>query len=149
MQPPTDREACAALVHGLYRALDTHDYLGMDSFFTPGARMTRLGEILAGLPAIAAALAQRPAALRTRHLVSNLLIDGKTEGVGLGRFTMMVVRAQAGPASVLPILVRSPWRVSDVDVHFERSAQGWRIASLSTASQFEFDPALQTEAAGA
>lgn len=143
MQSPTDREACAALVYALYLALDTHDYLGLEGLFTPQARMTRLGETHAGLPAIASAFARRPATLRTRHLVCNLLIEDAADGA-LGRFTMTVVRGQAPPGAELPLLVRGPWRVSDVRVRFEQEPAGWRIAALATESQFEFDPALGT-----
>lgn len=143
MQPPTDREACTALVFGLYLALDTHDYRHLEKLFTPWSRMTRLGETHAGLPAIAAAFARRPESLRTRHLVSNLLVEDAADGA-TGRFTMTVVRGRALPGTGLPILVRGPWRVSDVRVHFEKGAAGWRIVALATEAQFEFDAALDT-----
>jgi len=145
LQPPTDREACTALVYRFYRSLDTRDYAPLDDIFMPDASMTRLGSRHAGLAAIRAALAKRAATLRTRHLISNLLIDTADDGAALGHFSMTVVRAHAAPDAALPLPVRSPWRTSDVQARFERAGSCWRIASLATTSQFEFDPSLPAE----
>src|SRR5262249_46899124 len=104
-------------------------------------RMTRLGETLAGVPAILAAFAKRPTDLLTRHLISNLLIETEAE-VASAHFLMAVVRGRAASDAERPIRVASPWRVSDVKVGFERVSHQWRICHLTTQSQFEFDPSL-------
>lgn len=145
MQPPTDREACTALVYRFYRSLDTHDYAPLDEIFTPNASMIRMGNGHAGLTAIRTALSKRAATLRTRHIISNLIIEPETSGIASGLFSMTVVRSHAAPSATLPLLIRSPWRVSDVKTRFEQMDSGWRIAALSTTSLFEFDPSLPAE----
>lgn len=146
MQQATDREACAALVYRLYRALDTHDYRELDALFSPDAVVSRLGQVHAGLPNITKVFASRPAELRTRHLIGNLLVEPDAAGGAKGSFTMTVVRATASPQAALPLMVRGPWRVSDVEIGFVAGPAGWRIVRVTTASQFEFDPALAGEA---
>ncbi|CAM3938632.1 nuclear transport factor 2 family protein [Bordetella tumulicola] len=145
MQRPTDREACTALVYRFYRSLDTHDYAPLKDIFTANASMTRMGNGHAGLTAIRTALSKRAATLRTRHVISNLTIDPETNGAACGHLYMTVVRSHASPNATLPLLIRGPWRMSDVKIGFEHTDSGWRIATLSTTSLFEFDPSLPAE----
>src|SRR5882724_12776568 len=67
--------AVSDLLHRLFFNLDEQRYSQVAELFAPDGVWHRQGEQLQGRDAVRQALEQRPAGLKTRHLVSNTIVE--------------------------------------------------------------------------
>src|SRR3974390_1479286 len=70
--------ACAQLVYAYSRALDLGDLSGAADFFSENGSLARPmtpDQVVHGREAIRASLLTRPPSLRTKHLVTNVMIQ--------------------------------------------------------------------------
>jgi ketosteroid isomerase-like protein len=114
------RQACADVASRFFRCLDRRQYDELASLFASGGTWVRQGAELRGRDAIVAALAQRPATLVTRHLLSNVWVDIESPETAHVHYDVSVyARTEAGPPRHSQIL-------SGVD-RFIRVGDAWRI----------------------
>jgi uncharacterized protein (TIGR02246 family) len=114
------RQACTDVASRFFRCLDRRQYDELADLFAPDGTWFRQGAELRGRDAIVAALAQRPAALVTRHLLSNVWVDIITQDAVHVHYDVSVY-TQSGTspprhAQILSgidrlIRVRDAWRI--------------------------------------
>jgi len=114
------RQACTDVASRFFRCLDRRQYDELADLFAPDGAWIRQGAELRGRDAIVTALAQRPAALVTRHLLSNVWVDIVTAEIAHVHYDVSVY-AQSGTspprhAQILSgldglIRVRDAWRI--------------------------------------
>lgn len=123
------RRACEALCMDYARALDFRDYDAFVSLFTDDA-LLHVGEPLAGLAAIRAALRLRPDEVRSRHVVSNVFVDVQDEREARG-ISYLTLYRHNGPESLRAAAVPldGPARVGHFEDRFLRCDDGWRFRS--------------------
>lgn len=105
---------------------------------TPDAAWHRQGKTLRGHPEILAALEERSATQRIRHVVTNAFLDEADGEEMLLVAYMTAYRFDDGKPSSGPVLIDGPFRLSLVRTRFARSAGEWRIVELSLTAEFEF-----------
>jgi uncharacterized protein (TIGR02246 family) len=114
------RQACADVANRFFRCLDRQQYDELADLFAPDGAWIRQGAELRGREAIVAVLAQRPAALVTRHLVSNVWVDVVTEDAAHVHYDVSVY-AQTGTSTP-----RHAQILSGID-RLIRVGDAWRI----------------------
>ena len=92
------RQACADVACRFFRYLDRRHYDELAGLFAPDGIWVRQGAQLRGRDAIVAALAQRPAGLVTRHLISNVWVEVESEEAARVHYDVSVY-AQTMPAA--------------------------------------------------
>lgn len=112
--------ACTDLCHAFARDLDFSDQDHFLELFTADAELVYL-ERHDGLEAIARFVGERPAALRTRHVMSNLWIDLLDARTARG-VAYCTLHAGEDPA---------PVAVGHVQDRYVQTDDGWRIATRS------------------
>jgi uncharacterized protein (TIGR02246 family) len=114
------RQACTDVTNRFFRCLDRRQYEELADLFTPDGAWVRQGTELRGRAAIVAALAERPAALATRHLVSNVWVDVVTPETAHAHYDVSVyTQSGASPPRHAQIL-------SGID-RLVRVGDAWRI----------------------
>jgi ketosteroid isomerase-like protein len=140
MQPdPLVQAACAELVLRFFEALDASDVEACCACLGSDAAWHRQGEWLLGRDAIAAALRGRPAQRRTAHVVSNLRIAARDDGVPEAHFLLTAFSGEAvsGQPDPAPRLA-GVRRCTDV---FASTPEGWRIRRKTSQGVFGAAPA--------
>jgi len=86
---------------------------------------------------IRASLDRRPAELRSRHVLTNVVIDILDTSRAQGLAYLSLYR-HMGPESLsdAPIDTLTPAAVGHYDYRFEKTSEGWRFASVSIALAF-------------
>jgi hypothetical protein len=123
--------ACARLARAFCVFSDARDNARYEALFTPDARFSRPGEEIVGAGAIAAALRDRPAEARVRHLSMDPVVDVLDAGNAQGSGTLIVARAGADGVPAAPlwgdyrdhyVLVDGAWRISVREVSLSFAA---------------------------
>jgi hypothetical protein len=123
---------CQTLLSSFFQALDAGDP-GACAFVHPDFVWHRQGKVLRGPQAIGAVLQARPADRLVRHLFSNFVVTGSSDGRAKSK-AYYTVYAHEGAER--PGVIRGPERVGDYHAEFIRSEDGWRIASLRAERLF-------------
>ncbi len=120
--------------------LDASRYADMLALMTEDAVWHRQGRTLRGAAEIRAALQERPATQRIRHLVTNLLERPATPGEAVWSHYMTALRHEGGAAVQGPVAIDGPFRMSVVTTRLVRQAGRWLVAEQAIVPEFEFRP---------
>lgn len=118
-------------LHAFFGHLDERRYEPLVGMFLPEARWLRQGRWLEGRPAILAALHERPADMRVRHVASNVLVRG---GQGDEATVDAYLTAFRQPAGGPPAL----FSLNTVATAFRRVDGRWMVAEQRMVREFEF-----------
>ncbi|MDQ8729158.1 nuclear transport factor 2 family protein [Bradyrhizobium sp. LHD-71] len=123
------RQACTDVANRFFRCLDRRQYDEIAALFASDGAWIRQGVEFRGGAAIVAALAQRPADLATRHLMSNVWVDILTQDTAHVHYDVSVyTQSGTSPPRHAQILCGIDW--------LRRVGDAWRI------SRKEAQPAL-------
>jgi ketosteroid isomerase-like protein len=131
-----ERAAERAIVR-LWTALDGADYEGVATSFTDDGVWHRQGKQLAGPAGVRAAMAERPKSARTRHLITNALVDAVDENNAEMQFYLTVYQHTAEPADApppAPMNVQLTVALSKASLR--KGPSGWQIRELKSADTF-------------
>jgi 3-phenylpropionate/cinnamic acid dioxygenase small subunit len=120
--------ACTDLAMEYARSIDFRDYDNIVDVFTEDATLV-IGEKLVGRAAILEAMMQRPADLRSRHVISNVFIDvvDDRNARGICYLTLYRFKGQAAlERGAVPL--RGAAAIGHYEDTFVRTPRGWRIA---------------------
>lgn len=129
---------CQDLIYRLWNALDHRRIEDVMSRLTPDARWQR-ERWYEGEAAIRAALNARPANLRIRHALTNLIVDADGDGYR-ARFLMVPQMAMASEGQDAPFEAEPMATVADMTVRIVRKDEDWRVSEIA------FDSVFQTKA---
>jgi hypothetical protein len=127
--------ACQRLAVACYSLMDQGRYEETAALFTEDAVWVRGGKPVAGHEGILAALRQRSTSEISRHLVTNVLIELRSEIEGVGTACFVPLRGakrEDGTVAMPPVT-----NVGDLNFKFRREAAGWRIAHLQPTMIFK------------
>ena len=128
--------ACTRLVHDYAITIDFNDLDGFSDLFSETATLN-VGRPVTGRANIRASLDRRPAELRSRHVLTNVVIDILDTSRAQGLAYLSLYR-HMGPESLsdAPIETLVPAAVGHYDYRFEKTSEGWLFASVSIALAF-------------
>ncbi len=86
----------------MWAALDANDFDGVAASFADDGVWHRQGKQLVGPPGVSAALAERPKTARTRHVVTNVLVDAVDESRAEMQYYLTVYQHTAETADAPP-----------------------------------------------
>ena len=117
--------------------LDLHRYDEFAALFGESGVLA-VGGLLQGQDAIAAAMAKRPDKLRSRHVLTNILIDVEDSCTATG-ITYLTLYRYLGEESLAaaPISPFAPAAVGHYRDEFTLTADGWRFAKRSLSFAFQ------------
>ena len=121
--------------------LDEGDYGQLVALMTSDAVWHRQGRTLRGRDEILAALHERSATQRIRHLVTNLLLRSETPTETAFTHYMTALRHDSGVAVQGPVAIAGPFRMSLVGTRLVLDGGRWLIAEQAIVAEFEFRPA--------
>lgn len=136
----TDNQVPAELVvqltqrlHAFFQLLDERRYEDLSTLFLPEGRWLRQGRWLEGRGAILAALQARPAGMRVRHLLSNVIVT-PTAGEDEARVQayLTAYRQLEGQPPAL-------FSINLVDNVFRRQDGQWLLVEQQLVREFEFE----------
>ncbi len=131
-----ERAAERAIVK-LWAALDSKDYEGVATSFADDGVWHRQGKQLAGPAGVRAAMAERPKSARTRHVISNALVDAVDDNNAAMQFYLTVYQHTAEPADAPPPApMNVPLTVALSKALLRKGASGWKIRELKSADTF-------------
>jgi ketosteroid isomerase-like protein len=121
----------------LWAALDAGDLDGAAASFADDGVWHRQGKQLGGPAGVRAAMAERPKAARTRHVVTNVLIDAIDDANAEMQFYLTVYQHMAETADAPPPApMNLPLTVALSKARIIKTASGWKIRELSSADMF-------------
>lgn len=118
-------------LHAFFRHLDDRRYDELSAMFLPDGRWLRQGQWLDGRDAILAALRARPANVRVRHLVSNVVATLRSRDEAEVQAYLAAYRRLDGQPPAL-------FSINLVDNVFRRRAGRWQLAEQQLVREFEF-----------
>ena len=124
----------------MFDHLDEARYDALLSLMTPQAVWHRQGQRLQGHAQILAALLQRSATQRIRHLVTNLLQRSAASNEAQFSHYMTALKFDDGQVRAGPVTISGPFRMSLVTTQLVRLDGAWRVAEQAIATEFEFAP---------
>lgn len=132
-------EACTQLTHRFFHCLDERRYDEMLAMMRPDAVWLRQGKRLAGHAQIRAALDERSASQRIRHVVTNGFVEREDAAGADYNAYMLGYRYDDGTPRQPPLTIAGPVRMLLIKTRFVREAGGaWRIQEMSAIPEFEF-----------
>jgi hypothetical protein len=119
--------ACARLCFEYARSIDFGDHEGFAGLFAEDGILD-VGVRVQGRDKILAGLTQRDPQLRSRHVMTNIVIDVEDERAASGISYLSLYR-HVGPESEgdAPVALPGPAAVGHYADEFERTPDGWRI----------------------
>lgn len=120
---------CEALSIAYARHVDYHDYAAFSDLFTVNGHL-HAGTPIDGQEKIRKAMSTRPDKLRSRHVLTNIFIDVLDADTATG-ISYLTLYRHIGSESLEPaaVVFDAPAAVGHYTDHFERTAEGFRIAS--------------------
>lgn len=142
--PPSDaiERACARLIIALAVHTDRGEYDEALALFADDAVMDRDGERFAGIAALRAAYAARPAGRATCHVLSNILVTVRDDDSAQSSAYVSVYRHRTpdGRPPRPPYPLAGPETIGEYRDRFVRTARGWRLVERITRTLFERPP---------
>ena len=121
----------------LWAALDGGDFEAVAGSFSNDGVWHRQGKRLAGRNEVRAAMSERPKSARTRHLVTNTLVNIVDENSAEMQFYLTVYQHTADPADAPPPApMNVPLTVALAHASVRKEAAGWKIQELRSADTF-------------
>ena len=131
-----ERAAERAIVK-LWAALDSADFEGVASGFAEDGVWHRQGKQLVGPAGVRAAMADRPKSARTRHLITNALVEAVDDTNAEIQFYLTVYHHTAEPADAPPPApMNVPLTVALSKASLRKGPSGWKIRELKSADTF-------------
>lgn len=131
-----ERAAERAVVK-LWAALDGGDFDAVANSFTNDGVWHRQGKQLAGSAGVRAAMAERPKSTRTRHLITNAMVDAVDENNAEMQFYLTVYLHAAEPADAPPPApMNVPIAVALAKASLCKDASGWKLRELKSSDTF-------------
>ena len=118
-------------LHALCNHLDNRRYNDVLSLFLPQGRWLRQGRWLEGHVAIRAALDARPASMRVRHVISNIVVAQEISGEARVEAYMTAYRQLGDEAPTL-------FRFNLVTNVFRQDRGAWMLAEQQLLPEFDF-----------
>jgi hypothetical protein len=136
MTEPTaeDIAQLTQMLHRFFSHLDERRYEELAAMFLPEGRWLRQGKWLEGRPAIIGALSARPASMRVRHIISNIVVTRRFATEAEVQAYMTAYRQLEGERPAL-------FSINLVGNVFRRQAGGWMLAEQQLVRDFEFEGA--------
>jgi flagellar basal body rod protein FlgC len=126
---------CQRLAIASYSLMDQGRYEETVALFSKDAVWVRGGKPFEGHEAILAALRQRPDAMVSRHLVTNVLVERTGADAACATACFVPLRGdRREDGSVAMPAIES---VGDLRFRFRREADGWRITHLEPQPLFK------------
>lgn len=121
-------------LHAFFIHLDERRYEELAALFVPQGRWLRQGRWLDGRDAILAALQERPATVRVRHLISNVLVTRRSADEAQVQAYLTAYRRLEGQPPAL-------FSINLVGNVFRRQDGRWMLAEQQLVREFEFQQA--------
>jgi hypothetical protein len=136
--------ACQQLVYAYSRALDLGDLSGAADFFAENGLLARPmtpDQVVHGRESIRASLLTRPPSLRTKHLVTNVMIqvEGPDTASGISYLTM--IATVPGAEDKPPFLSNGPIYFGEFKDRFVREHGAWKFQERLGSIQMKFSGA--------
>jgi ketosteroid isomerase-like protein len=135
---PTDLRAAEQSLVAFFDHLDEQRYDALLALMTPDAVWHRHGKTLRGTDQIMAALRERSATQRIRHVLTNLLEREAPAGEIVLTHHMTAYKYDDGQITRGPVAIRGPFRFSMVRTRWRRHDQRWLIAEQAIDAEFDF-----------
>lgn len=119
-------------LHAFFSHLDERRYDALVAMFLPQGRWLRQGRWLAGHAAIRAALDARPASMRVRHVISNVLVL-PGEGADVRVEAYMTAFRQQGSEGFASL-----FRLNLVSNVLRQEQGEWKLVEQQLLPEFEF-----------
>ena len=119
-------------LHAFFSHLDERRYEDLAAMFLPQGRWLRQGRWVEGRAGVVQALQARPASLRVRHLLSNVLVTAHSPDEMRVEAYLTAYRQLEGQAPSL-------FSINTVANTFQRSAGEWMLAEQQLVREFEFE----------
>lgn len=119
-------------LHAFFNHLDERRYDDLAAMFLPDGRWLRQGRWLDGPEAILDALRARPATMRVRHMVSNVVVNGISLDEARVHAYLTAYRQMEGQPPAL-------FSINLVGNVFHRQAGTWLLAEQQLVRDFEFE----------
>lgn len=133
MAPAEDVVQLTHLLHLFFFHLDERRYEALARMFLPQARWLRQGQWVQGQAAILQALQARPATMRVRHLVCNVVATASSADEAQVDAYLTAYRQVQGQPPAL-------FSINRVDNVFRRQSGGWMLAEQQLVRDLEFQP---------
>lgn len=131
-----EREVERAIA-AMYHALDSSDFAYLEAMLTPDGVWHRQGKALKGAGMVRQAMKEREPGARTRHLVTNLLIDKATENEAEARYYMSAFRSDGDAARPKPDQIALPRAIAFYTVKLARSGDRWLFTYIDGETIFK------------
>ncbi|MBT2186986.1 nuclear transport factor 2 family protein [Sphingobium nicotianae] len=122
---------CATLINLYMLRNDAGDADGVAALFTEDgilARPTMPDQPIVGRDAILAGFRARPAGTKTRHVVSNIIVEVESETEARASSVMLLYRGQATGDGSLPAHHPADPLIGYFNDRLRKTAEGWRFA---------------------
>lgn len=119
-------------LHAFFIHLDERRYEELAAMFLPQGRWLRQGRWLDGRGAILAALRERPATMRVRHLISNVVVTRRSADEADVQAYLTAYRQLEGQPPAL-------FSINLVGNVFRRQDGRWLLAEQQLVREFEFE----------
>lgn len=124
-------------IMAFYHALDSSDFEYLIRAIAPDGVWHRQGKELRGPGMVREAMKVREPGARTRHLVTNLLIDSVTENNAAARFYMIAFRTDGDPGRARPDKIELPRALSLYNVRLARAGDKWVFTEIKGDTTFK------------
>ncbi|MGI6853584.1 nuclear transport factor 2 family protein [Mesorhizobium sp. 1B3] len=130
-------QACIRLSNAFATYLDTKRYEDVVALFTDDARYRPRDHVYIGHEGVRAYLSSRPENRRSRHVISNHLVEVVTPNEARGRCVIVYYADESGAPEGRPAPLAGPRLVADYVDRFVLTETGWRIAERICEVQFD------------
>ena len=131
---------CAQLLYRFYYLFDQFRYDDMVGLFLSDGTWHRAGKALKGREAILAALHERSATQRVRHVITNVLVDAVDETTAEAVLYVTAYHHDSGVEDGPPPRIKSPYLLLVATATLVKTGETWRIAVQTMKREFEFAP---------
>ena len=122
----------------MFDCLDEQRYDALLALMAPDAIWHRQGKRLQGHAQILAALRERSATQRIRHLITNLRQRSASDNEAEFSHYMTALRYDDGRSHSGPVTIPGPFRMSLVTTRLVRPAGVWHVAEQAIVTEFDF-----------
>jgi SnoaL-like domain len=129
---------CAQILVRFFNEFDAWRYREMVQLFAPDGVWHRQGKALTGADAILSALEQRSTTQCVRHVVTNVQVTVLDDHTAESLLYVTAYQHDTGETATAVPVIRSPSLLLTVAGKLVRTADGWRISSLTMTRVFEF-----------
>ena len=131
-----EREVERAIL-ALYHALDSSDFAYLETILAPDGVWHRQGKALKGAGMVRQAMKEREPGARTRHLVTNLMIEKATEDEAEAHYYMTAFRADGDVDRPKPDKIALPSGIGLYTVKLKRSGERWLFTLIDGETTFK------------